>query len=347
MIRRTAPHWPLLVLALLGSACGGDAAPPPELVPPTVATAVARADTFVTTVTALGRVVARDGYLASLGAPAQSRVTAIHVSQGDAVKAGTPLVSLDLPAFQAQLQSATARLDAAEAAWQRAVRLEKDGVVAARDVEQRAADLAAARAEAVGTRLSAERAELRSPIAGIVASMTAILGATVDPGTVLVEVVDPDHLEIVLDVPPDVARQLRPGMQATLQSVATIGDSLGVGIVLTISPLVDPTGGTVRVRLRVVGGHSSLRLGESVQAAIVAGHTADAVVVPIEALVPEGDGFIVYVVDADGMVLHRDVTVIGRNAAFASIATGLERGERVVTTGAYGMVDSTMVGIAP
>lgn len=347
MTRTTASHLSLLVLTVLGSACGGDAAPPPELAPPTVATAVARTDTFVTTVTALGRVVARDGFLASLGAPQQSRVTAIHVSQGDRVKAGAPLVSLDLPAFQAELESATARLDAAEAAWQRAVRLERDGLVAQRDVDQRAAEFATARADAVNRRLNAERAELRSPIGGVVAAMNATLGATVDPGTVLVEVVDPDRLEIVLDVPPDVARQLQPGMQATLRSVATNGDSLGTSVVRTISPLVDPTGGTVRVRLRVESGHSSLRLGESVQAAIVAGHTPIALVVPIDALVPEGDGFIVYVVDADGMVLRRSVTVAGRNAVLASIATGLDPGERIVTTGAYGMVDSTTVGISP
>jgi len=312
-----------------------------------VATAVARTDTFVTTITALGRVAARDGFLASLGAPQQSRVTAIHVSQGDRVTVGAPLVSLDLPAFQAQLESATARLDAAEAAWQRAVRLEKDGLVAQRDVEQRVAELAAARAETVNSRLNAERATLRSPIAGVVASMTATLGATVDPGTALVEVVDPDRLEIVLEVPPEVARQLQPGMRGTLRSVATNGDSLGIGVARTISPLLDAAGGTVRVRLRVESGHAALRLGESVQAAIVAGRVPDAIVVPIDALVPEGDSFIVYTVDADGMVHHRPVRVAGRNAALASISAGLNVGERVVTTGAYGMVDSTTVGIAP
>lgn len=347
MTRTTAPRLSSLVLAVLGSACGGDVVPPPDLVPPSVVTAMARTDGFVTTVTALGRVVARDGFLASLGAPQQSRVTAIRVSQGDRVRVGTPLVSLDLSAFQAELESATARLDAAEAAWRRAVRLERDGVIAQRDVDQRAAEFATARADAVNRRLNAERAELRSPIAGVVASMTAILGATVDPGTVLVEVVDPDQLEVVLDVPPDVARQLQPGMKATLQSVATDGDSLGSGVVRTISPLVDLAGGTVRIRLRVESGHSSLRLGESVQASILAGHTPNALVVPIDALVPEGDGFIVYVVDADGMVLHREVTVAGRNARFAAIATGLAAGERVVTTGAYGMVDSATVGITP
>ncbi|HET9065429.1 MAG TPA: efflux RND transporter periplasmic adaptor subunit [Gemmatimonadales bacterium] len=347
MTRRISLPRPLLALVALGSACGTPAAPPPDIAAPTVATAVARTDTFVTIIPALGRVAARDGFIARLGAPQQSRVTAVHVSQGDRVTAGAPLVSLDLPAFRAQLESATARLDAAEAAWQRAVRLERDGLVAQRDVEQRAADLAAARAESVNSHLNAERAELRSPITGVVASMTATLGATVDPGTVLVEVVDPDRLEIVLDVPPDVARQLQPGMQAVLRSVATNGDSLGIGVVRTVSPLLDAAGGTVRVRLRVASGHAALRLGESVQAAIVAGRVPDAIVVPIDALVPEGDSFIVYTVDADGMVHHRPVRVAGRNAALASISAGLNVGERVVTTGAYGMVDSTTVGIAP
>ena len=75
-----------------------------------------------------------------------------------------------------------------------------------------------------------------------------------------------------------------------------------------------------------------------------------AVVVPLEALVPEGEGYQLFVVDDAGIAHARAVTVGGRTASLAEITDGLRVGERVVTYGAYGMADSARVvpvGAAP
>jgi hypothetical protein len=68
-----------------------------------------------------------------------------------------------------------------------------------------------------------------------------------------------------------------------------------------------------------------------------------AIVIPAEALVPEGDAFHVFVVDAKGIAHERDVTVGGRSAAGVEITEGLKAGERIVTTGAFGVQDSAKV----
>jgi membrane fusion protein (multidrug efflux system) len=65
--------------------------------------------------------------------------------------------------------------------------------------------------------------------------------------------------------------------------------------------------------------------------------------VPVEALVPQGDGFQVYVVDSAGIAHARLVSVGTRNEARAEITSGLAAGETVVTTGAYGVTDSVKV----
>ena len=64
---------------------------------------------------------------------------------------------------------------------------------------------------------------------------------------------------------------------------------------------------------------------------------------PVEALVPEGEGFRVFVVDSAGIARARPVVVSGRSEARAEILQGLAAGERVVTTGAYGVTDSAKV----
>ena len=77
--------------------------------------------------------------------------------------------------------------------------------------------------------------------------------------------------------------------------------------------------------------------------AIAVGSRAAAIVVPIEALVPEGETYKVFVVDANNIAHSRPVTVGGKTTSTAEITEGLKAGERIVTFGAYGMQDSAKV----
>ena len=86
-----------------------------------------------------------------------------------------------------------------------------------------------------------------------------------------------------------------------------------------------------------------LRIGETVYGAIGVATVARAIVVPVEALVPDGDAFKVFVVDAGGVAHARPVVVAAKNNRVAFIKSGLNVGERVVTYGAYGVSDSAKV----
>jgi membrane fusion protein (multidrug efflux system) len=99
----------------------------------------------------------------------------------------------------------------------------------------------------------------------------------------------------------------------------------------------------VTVRAKMVGSGRPLRIGESVFARITTGVQRDAILVPLAALVPEGEGYRVFVVDAANMAHARDVTVGGRDEGNAEILSGLTAGEVVVTEGAYGVEDSAHV----
>jgi membrane fusion protein (multidrug efflux system) len=69
----------------------------------------------------------------------------------------------------------------------------------------------------------------------------------------------------------------------------------------------------------------------------------NAIVVPLESLVPEGDVFHVYVVDPNGVAHAREVKVGGKTSTVAEVTEGLRAGERVVAYGAYGVQDSAKV----
>ena len=115
------------------------------------------------------------------------------------------------------------------------------------------------------------------------------------------------------------------------------------GRVADVAGVVDTATRSVAVRVRPVGATHGMRIGESVPAVITKAVHPLAIVVPIEALVPEGDAFRVFVVDSDSVAHARAVTVGARRGKEAMITDGLKAGERVVTSGAYGIDEGTKV----
>ncbi len=311
-----------------------------------VAATTARADTasFSDVVDAVGLVTARPGGEASLAAPAPTRVDRILVAVGDHVAAGDVLLEFEATLFESALLSAESSRLAAEQAQVRAERLVAAGVAPRRELEQANAELEAARAAALAARRARQLSTLRSPIAGVVTRVSAVRGANVNEQQPLVDVADPDRVDVVLQLAPDAARRIRVGQPVELRQSAAAGAlSIGAGRVADIAAVVDSATRSVAVRVAVAPKSGVMRLGESLFGSIVADVHHGAVVIPDQALVPHEEGFRVFVVDSAGVAHARDVTIGGRSGQGVWIREGVRRGETIVTAGAYGLDDGSVV----
>jgi membrane fusion protein (multidrug efflux system) len=307
-------------------------------------TAVVTPQAFTETLGAIGTVTPRAGHVATLSAPSSGRVSQVFVATGQTVQPGQTLVELDQAPFEASLQSAEATLAAAEKENDRQQRLAGEGIVPRKDADAAAADLAKARSDAVAARRASELSIIKSPIAGVVTRMSATLGAAADPSQPLVEVSDPTALDVILGVTPSDAARVHRGARVALSAGQSAGgEPLGIGAVADISGTVDSTTRSVAVRVQATTTRRPLRIGETVFGAIDIGTNPNAIVIPVDALVPEGEGFKVFVVDANGVAHERDVKVGGKTSTTVEITDGLKAGERIVTYGAYGMQDSAKV----
>lgn len=327
------------------TACKGGGSEEKKDVEPVVnaQTATAVQQSFTETVTAIGSVTPRPGHYAELSAPAPTRVAHIFVAPGDIVHEGDPLVEFERAPFDAAAQSARTALDNAQHAADRAERLAAAGIMARKDADQAQADLAQARANAVTAERSQQLATLRSPISGTVTRMSAILGASADPSQPVVAVADPAMLDIVFSLSPGDGAQVRSGNAIVLTSGRNAeGESLGQGQISSVGATVDSASRGVLVRARLTHGNRALRIGETVFGRIAVAVHPHAVVIPVQALVPDGDGLKVFVVES-GHGMARKVTVGGRTETDAEITEGLKAGDVVVTVGAYGMEDSAKV----
>jgi membrane fusion protein (multidrug efflux system) len=335
-------------LAILTVACsksGGDDADARALVQ--VRTTVAALAPFAESISAIGTVSARSGHIASLSAPAPARVATVYVSLGQKVGAGAPLIAFEQSSFRAAAVSAEAGLTAAQKNYDRARRLADEGIVPRKDADQAATELAQAQAAAMIARRTAQLGVLHSPIAGVVTRLSAALGASVDVGIPLVEVADLGALDIIFNVSPSDAARIAPGASVTLSAGENAnGEPLGVGHITDVGGTVDSATRSVSVRALAPPTARPLRIGETIFGQIGTAVHQRAIVIPVSALVPEGDGYKVFVVNAANIALERKVGVGRRTETTAEIVSGLAAGETVVTEGAYGLEDSVKVSRA-
>jgi RND family efflux transporter MFP subunit len=343
--------YPLLLVTLIvcagcGKGRGDEGAGTSDEIQPVVGarTAIVATRAFVETVAAIGVVTQRPGHFAALAAPAPTRVSRVYVTLGQHVRAGDPLVEFEQQSFDAEFKSADAALANAQQSYERAQRLAGEGIAARKDVEQAAATLAQAKAAQVAAQRDQQLSTLRAPIAGVVTVMDAVLGASADMSRVLVEVTDPNALDVMLQLTPADAAGVRPGQRvAVVAGQSLSGEALGDGRVADVGAELDSATQTVPVRVTMGRTRRPLRVGETVMGSIATGTHAHAMAVPIEALVPQGEGYQVFVVDSAGVAHARAVTVGQRGEQYAEILAGLAAGERVVTYGAYGVTDSAKI----
>jgi RND family efflux transporter MFP subunit len=345
MIPRFNARWSMVAVVVTLAACkkGEDAAETKKATVGADVITVTR-QPFTEVLGAIGSVSARSGHAASLSAPSPSRVARVFVSTGQTVAANQPLVELDQAQFVASSQSAQSALAAAQSAYDREQRLANEGIVPRKDAEAAAAELARAKSEALAAQRGAELSVLRSPINGVVTRLSATLGASADPSQVLVEIADPSALDVLFNVTPSDAGRIHPGAKVMLSAGQDAnGEPLGVGSIVDVGGTVDSLTRSVAVRAQAPSTRRPMRIGETVFGQIAVSVKPSAIVIPVEALVPEGDGFKVFVIDATGMAHERDVTIGGKTDKVAEITEGLAAGERVATKGAYGLEDSVKV----
>jgi multidrug efflux pump subunit AcrA (membrane-fusion protein) len=188
------------------------------------------------------------------------------------------------------------------------------------------------------------RSSIRAPISGTVTKRAINDGASVDPATPAFEVIDSSSLDLVANLPAQYLGRVKTGNLAVVK-IEPFPDREFEGGVVQVAPAVDAQTNTVAVRVRLPNPRGELRAGLFADARIAVEIHANALVVPEAALVVEGDETFVFVPKSDGTVEKRKVTVGIRDGGRAEIAEGLKDGERVVTTGAFGLGDKSKIKI--
>lgn len=291
-----------------------------------------------------GRVTFRPQAQAAVGATTAGRVAALLVRDGELVKAGTPLLTIDsadAAAARAALDQATTKLATAESVYRRNAEMVARGVGLEFERQEAEARLKEARAEHERARATVNligagqgsRITVRAPADGVVMAIRAAVGAAVAPGgEPLVELGDPNRLQVVAQVLEGDLRRIAVGQDAEVELPALAGRV--PARVESFNPRVDPESRRAQVYLALAKPVDGLRAGMLAQVALRVGAEAG-ISVPVSAvLIKDGKRRIVYVERPDGVLEARDVQTGHSRDGQVLILQGLAPGERVVVRGA-------------
>jgi len=208
-----------------------------------------------------------------------------------------------------------------------------------------AGQLESAKGKFLGAAAQMSYSQIRSPIDGVVTDRPLYPGEMAAAGTPIVTVMDISQVIAKAHIPQPEAALLKVGDKAT---ITVPGETEPVDAKVTVvSPALDPNSTTVEVWVQAKNPKQRLKPGTSVQVSMVAQTIPDALVIPAAALLTGQDGTTtVMVVGADNRAHQKPVSVGIRQGDQVQITEGLQAGDHVVASGAYGLPDNTQVTVA-
>jgi membrane fusion protein (multidrug efflux system) len=294
------------------------------------------------TITAVGSV--RSDESVTIRPEVAGRIAAIGFQEGQRVAKGAMLVRLDPAIPQAELQQANANLTLARAKYERAVDLQKRGFISSQARDEAENNLKVAEASVSLAQARFAKTEIKAPFAGLIGLRQVSVGDYVKEGADLVNLESVDPLKLDFRVPEVYLQQVRVGQLLDVTLDALPGRTFE-GRVFAINPLVDAAGRSLVIRAQVQNPDAALRPGMFARVRLITKEMKEALVLPEQALVPQGQEQYVFRV-VDGKAQRVKVEVGQRGDGRVEILGGVTSDDTVVTAGQLKIRDGTPVQVA-
>lgn len=313
-----------------GAAPGGAPARPPA-----VEVAKVQAMTLVDETQAVGSLRSRQGVM--MRPEVGGRIKSIYFTDGQRVRKGQVMVQFEDQLQQAQLSQAKAELSIAEANHKRNLELVSQNFISKRSADESAAALEVSRAKMALAEATLQRLKVLAPFDGTTGLKQVNVGDYLKDGADMVNVEDMDAVLLDFRLPERFQAKIRTGQKAQLSVDALPGRPF-TAVVQAVDPLIEANGRSVGVRACIDNRQQQLRPGMFARVTAVFGSRENALIIPEEAIIPQGGRtFVVKVVAGDKpdtLVSERVAVKTGlRQPGKVEILEGLAEGDTVVTAG--------------
>lgn len=290
-------------------------------------------------ITAVGSLVSNESVTVS--PEIAGRITKINFNEGTRVDQGSILFELDSAIYLAQVADAEAKMKLAQQNSSRAKELGEYATGRSRDealsnvaVSQAAVDLA---------KTQLDKTKIYAPFGGIIGIRRVSVGEFVTVGQDLVGLQDIEPIKAEFRVPEKFLPAVEVG-QSIQVGVDAFPEKVFEGKVYAIDPQIDINGRSLLVRAQLPNNDRILRPGLFARVTLILKLKEDALSVPEQALMPEGEEQFVFKV-VDNKATRTKVRIGTRREGRVEIVEGLDKGDRVVTAGHLKIRDGASVSV--
>jgi HlyD family secretion protein len=204
--------------------------------------------------------------------------------------------------------------------------------------------LTAAKGKYLGAAAQLSYSEIRSPIDGFVTERPQYAGELATANQPLLTVMDTSTLIGKAHIPQSDAAQLKVGDPAQIR-VSGSQDAIP-GKVTLVSPALDPGSTTIEVWVQSNKSNPALRPGMTAQIVITARSAKDALTVPASSVYKSEDGSeFVLIAGSDNHAAVKTVQIGIRGKERVQVVSGINAGDKVITSGGYALPDKTQIKI--
>ncbi|HXV11737.1 MAG TPA: efflux RND transporter periplasmic adaptor subunit [Burkholderiales bacterium] len=288
-----------------------------------------RTGTITEEVSAVGTLLANESVM--IRPERDGRIAQIHFAEGQLVKKGTKLVSLDASETEAQLAAARAEATLNRNRLKRAEELKDKNFISAEalDVARENLNQSVARQEEVKSRL--EKMTILAPFEGVAGLRQVSPGAYVKAGQDIARLEGIGTLKLDFRVPELYLGRIRSNQQVQVRVDAFLGETFH-GAIYAVEPSVDEQTRTVLLRALVPNPDVRLKPGMFARVLLVLGTRENALIVPEQAIVPRGnDNYVFRIVE--GKAALAKVELGARRMGEVEITKGLAAGDHIVVDG--------------
>lgn len=277
-------------------------------------------------------------------------VVALYVKAGDRVKAGQALMRVDARAADQNAMGASAQVEAAQANWVLASKeLDRQKQLLQKQyISQAAFDRSQAQVEAAKAQLKALQAQnqaaqaqsgfyaVNAPYAGVVSDVQVTLGDMALPGRPLMTMHDPSALRVTASVPQALLEAVSAQPQAVRYELPGVADysTPQVPLHIQVLPTVDPVSHTAQMRLSLPAGVAGLTPGLFARVWLpgvpASQEKQERMYLPTSVIVRRAEMTGVYVLNAQGQAILRQVRLGQTSGDRVEVMSGLSKGDKVV-----------------
>jgi len=279
-------------------------------------------------------------------------VAKIEVKDGQEVKAGDLLFTLDDRNDKANYEKLKALADDAQKQYLRAKELVAKNFISKAGLETSLANAKSAQAAARAAEVQLSFDYIRSPIDGRAGIVNVFPGSLVQASNIVststnstatssvgsmvtITQLNPINVQFVIpekDIPVMLENQLDGEAMSVKVTVGESGKKTYEGKVIVIDNQVDPSIAAVRVKAQIPNTDKTLLPGQFARVSLIANTLKDALAIPSQAVVINPRGKLVYVIDKDGKAVSKPIKVVYEYQG-STVVTGIEAGDRVVVEG--------------